>query len=542
MNGAWNALGAAGLLAAVAGAVHGRAGSRADSSALVEKLRRLGDPARNPNAAEAARARVAADRMAARLARPALEDPEEEDPEELETPGNSAEHVDSKFREGQRKRAWRALPSLSDEDAYALFREWDEVNGWSDEHEARLGAPWGLRHVPGADREQEEMAWRFLREADHLWEHAFEHETEGEDVSVERQNAASLDARAARILGESVVAGVHQKADKPRPGTRFGPKRPALGRGSRATGENFHEQYDPANPSASPAFRRWFHASGVLDLHGGPRVVYHGTYGARVGPRGFDVFSNEHSIGMDRLGPGGWFDSDPGVPNTMAGGGHLPKWGTPAQVVPVYLRIERPKTYHSTPISGKTLRSLDRLRRSKDTDAARDRYQKLVEEEGYIDAHTQMVWDLFPRWGFRLPYTVARIPGSRSWELLRRGEPVGWRRDPIRGTREAMESAAHAKNRELALDQGPPSNEVVAEVRARLMSGDHDGIPYDGICLRNTLADFGWRARVMDNAGDAGSDWWIPFDPGQIKSAIGNRGTFDPGDPRINFNRSRRRK
>jgi len=34
-----------------------------------------------------------------------------------------------------------------------------------------------------------------------------------------------------------------------------------------------------------------------------------------------------------------------------------------------------------------------------------------------------------------------------------------------------------------------------------------------------------------------GSDNWVAFRPEQIKSAVGNRGTFDPNDPRINYER-----
>jgi len=48
------------------------------------------------------------------------------------------------------------------------------------------------------------------------------------------------------------------------------------------------------------------------------------------------------------------------------------------------------------------------------------------------------------------------------------------------------------------------------------------------------LAEKGYDGIVYKNAvEDAGSDSWIVFDPANVKSAIGNRGTFDPQSPDI---------
>lgn len=49
---------------------------------------------------------------------------------------------------------------------------------------------------------------------------------------------------------------------------------------------------------------------------------------------------------------------------------------------------------------------------------------------------------------------------------------------------------------------------------------------YDGVVYRNT-----------EEARGSGQDSYIAFDPKQIKSAIGNRGTFDPTDPNILYQR-----
>ena len=59
--------------------------------------------------------------------------------------------------------------------------------------------------------------------------------------------------------------------------------------------------------------------------------------------------------------------------------------------------------------------------------------------------------------------------------------------------------------------------------------------------LRAELEDLGYDGIVYENrVEDVGSTSWIAFRPEQIKSATGNRGTFSPDDPRVNFNRSPR--
>jgi len=68
---------------------------------------------------------------------------------------------------------------------------------------------------------------------------------------------------------------------------------------------------------------------------------------------------------------------------------------------------------------------------------------------------------------------------------------------------------------------GRTRNEVVDQIRQKLMD---DG--YDGIILKNTMADHQTR-------GGRPTDWYLPFRSEQIKSAFGNQGTFDPNDPDI---------
>jgi hypothetical protein len=56
---------------------------------------------------------------------------------------------------------------------------------------------------------------------------------------------------------------------------------------------------------------------------------------------------------------------------------------------------------------------------------------------------------------------------------------------------------------------------------------------YDGIWIKKTLMD-----GVYVSSDDTFHDFYIAFRPEQIKSAIGNTGTFDPSNPDIRFSRS----
>lgn len=69
---------------------------------------------------------------------------------------------------------------------------------------------------------------------------------------------------------------------------------------------------------------------------------------------------------------------------------------------------------------------------------------------------------------------------------------------------------------------GETSDAGLAEIEARIAAGGHDGLLLPA-----------QPGRAEEYRGDT----WIVLRPEQIKSAIGNRGTFDPADPRITFSR-----
>lgn len=55
-----------------------------------------------------------------------------------------------------------------------------------------------------------------------------------------------------------------------------------------------------------------------------------------------------------------------------------------------------------------------------------------------------------------------------------------------------------------------------------------------GVGLRKMLQEEGYDGIIVDDAQRGGNaSWYIVFDPKSIKSALGNRGAFDPDDPNI---------
>jgi hypothetical protein len=218
-------------------------------------------------------------------------------------------------------------------------------------------------------------------------------------------------------------------------------------RGSRAT-----------DPTSTPAFRRWFGESKVVDEAGRPLVVYHGTTAG-----GFDAFRPNYRKG-EQLGFGIHFAHDRSVAELYADPGRAGrKEGSAPKVYEVYLSLRNPidftqRTFiEGTPEFGVMNDLLQQVFEG-DTD-------HLYEQDGN---------------GVRLLDTAYRnyldaLPGPMVERTLR---DVGF-----------------------------------------------DGVIYNALILGER------RRRAIA---------YIAFRPEQIKSATGNRGTFDPADPRISYNRRTR--
>jgi hypothetical protein len=169
------------------------------------------------------------------------------------------------------------------------------------------------------------------------------------------------------------------------------------------------------NPLDQDGFKRWFGSSKVVDEHGAPMVVYHGTTGD------IDHF-NAAKIGKTDpgyLGKGFYFGSK-GDANVYAGKYMASEGGN---VVPVYLSLQNP-----------------------------------LQLQASFEGRREVDREVTVRHALRLP-------------------------------------------------RGATADQVTQTAKA----AGHDGVTYDR----------------------GGEKEFVAFDPHQIKSAIGNRGTFDPNDSRI---------
>lgn len=88
----------------------------------------------------------------------------------------------------------------------------------------------------------------------------------------------------------------------------------------------------PNKVTGTPAFKKWFGESEVIDANGEPLVMYHGT--SSGGFSTFDTYASNYGL----MGMGGYFTADPHVASsyTTKGKGDAPT------VYPVYLSIKHP--------------------------------------------------------------------------------------------------------------------------------------------------------------------------------------------------------
>ncbi len=247
-------------------------------------------------------------------------------------------------------------------------------------------------------------------------------------------------------------------------------------------------EFDPR--LKSPAFRAWFQGSKVVDQHGQPLRVYHGTRSSEV----FDEFSTEGRP-LDESGEGyttsgsGWdptsylgahFAQEISVANRFA----VPNRGDwmrsrydgeneKPRVIPVYLSIKNPKNFGSE-------RNLRRFCYSFSI-IEYDLLDPAIAADG-IDLEDD---EKVNEWEQRYEKEPAFRTEQNEWLLERTSG---------NDSEELLNSAAQ---------------QLAGDAKEKLRS---EG--YDGICYRNEVE---------------GGISWIAFDPGQIKSAIGNSGSYDAG-------------
>lgn len=285
---------------------------------------------------------------------------------------------------------------------------------------------------------------------------------------------------------------------------------------SRGEGAGERGASGELNQTETEEFRRWFGDSKVVDEDGAPLVVYHGT---TADVETFDTTS-ERPAGQARKNDlsylGSWFSTSQAVANKFAV--KVDAWGDVvneegANVLPVYLSLQNPRVFETRAPDQEKLQSIRnrietlrkegaekygsitwRAPRSME-EVADQRRIRAEQEELYSELSIESSQDALEQLMDESDQFAEYISGAK-------GKRGYWRKRYIKNNyRETME-----KMRELLIEQG-----------------------HDGVILRNTAYD-----------ADGGVDTqYVAFFPEQIKSAIGNRGTFDPNDPNILFQKEK---
>ena len=243
----------------------------------------------------------------------------------------------------------------------------------------------------------------------------------------------------------------------------------------------------------TPAFKRWFGDSKVVDENGKPLVVYHGTNAD------FDAFQDPKK--MSDLG---FHFGTVAQANSFAPG----KKGS--NVMPVYLSIKNPLQMRDVfgPWYG--------ARASMASELVRLGVISEAESERITNARTQgagikLIKDAIERAGY---------DGVRYFNT-REGDRLAELPDDVEVVRN-YDGPSRIKNAD-----GSTIN------RGFRFSVVHDkyGVMGGGDTKQEALAD----AREAVEAGNFanGEEAWIAFRPEQIKSAIGNNGDFNPNEPSI---------
>lgn len=231
-------------------------------------------------------------------------------------------------------------------------------------------------------------------------------------------------------------------------------------------GEDSLKQSDTTKQTQTPAFKKWFGESKVVDEKGEPLVVYHGTSSS------FDVFDIGR-LNSRNEGPGFYFTTSKSVAD-----GYVNRDGSGGRLIEAHLSIKKPLPYDAKPFSSATLR--------------------------------------------RIVQRIAEMESKENGEDIRDGFLANFADTYSGGIGKAVREAADLiADDESAVDQ--ISGIVGAGVDPRhVLNALTEVTGFDGIVSTG-----------FSNEGSADNTIYVAFRPEQIKSAIGNRGTFDPNDPNI---------
>lgn len=144
----------------------------------------------------------------------------------------------------------------------------------------------------------------------------------------------------------------------------------------------------------------------------------------------------------------------------------------------------------------------------------------------YFAADKELAQDYVPQSGGKVHETHLSVQNPFVWDL---STPPA-QADTIARVKAIMPEAEVTTTGIRVPDaRGATSKTSAADWTAALQKAGHDGLFI--MAPRNYDA---YQAGDYDNVGQQISEA-IAFDPRQIKSATGNRGTFDPNDPRLKY-------
>lgn len=247
----------------------------------------------------------------------------------------------------------------------------------------------------------------------------------------------------------------------------------ARGAAMKAAGQKLNAAFARAPATDTPAFKRWFGDSKVVDADGNPLVVYHGTGADFVAFNPAFMYSGE---GASQTGSGFYFTDNPDSASRYAD--LATTKGQPGQVVPVFLSLKKPLFIDFQ--QGETTGAKIKLTRAQ--------VRKII-------------------------LSAPNIRSEEDSPLLNFGD-IGYEGfDKVLG--EAVRLYAGGSN--------------IAALRNDFFDKDH------AAWLRAFSKATGYDSAYTKTA--AGDTHYVAWFPEQIKSAIGNRGTFDTANPDIRFAR-----
>lgn len=239
-------------------------------------------------------------------------------------------------------------------------------------------------------------------------------------------------------------------------------------------------RFSMAPPTNTPAFRRWFGNSQVVDENGDPLAVYHGSP-----VRDFNIFDISKVNANDPDAPynGFWFSSDKDSAETA---GSFP-WGRPntpdgGQVRPFYLSIKNP------------IARRDALRVAREI---RDDFETRWPEARSLQDATRL-------------------------ELEKRGYDGIVHSAPVRVTQDLVSQIDAANGEPVKIGKG-----------SYAVARENDGTY--GLYSDSSGYIMGGYDTAAEAIQEVAEEVYIAFRPEQIKSAISNRGTFDGTNPDIRY-------